>query len=238
MKKIFVDDYIDYDISFWIKRLNIEKNNFSTPPKIIARDNKNFILQIIKNELGFIVIIEPEFKNVFEKYSSDINWSKNIKKRTFLNKLKKILYLQNKHGIHNVGLACDINTFCPVSYNNKSIKVKKVKPGDKYWNNPDEKETERPFKYLIFKEDKDIAQAGVKKNINVLNGNIWSISVGVRKNYRNKGFGKIVTSAIVEDIVKMGGVALWNTNINNIASLSIAESLGFKTFFYYIRINK
>jgi hypothetical protein len=50
--------------------------------------------------------------------------------------------------------------------------------------------------------------------------------------------GKAVSSAVTSEIVNGGGVALWITEADNRASLKIAESLGYKRIFCYIRIPK
>ncbi|HID31189.1 MAG TPA: hypothetical protein EYP19_14490 [Desulfobacterales bacterium] len=50
--------------------------------------------------------------------------------------------------------------------------------------------------------------------------------------------GKAVSSAATSEIVDCGGVALWATEADNRASIKIAEALGYKRIFCYIRIPK
>lgn len=63
----------------------------------------------------------------------------------------------------------------------------------------------------------------------------WFHAVGVwtHANYRNQGLGKAVTSALVEHIASENGVALWNSDVRNIASIKLSRSVGFTE---YLRI--
>lgn len=49
-----------------------------------------------------------------------------------------------------------------------------------------------------------------------------------RSEYRNKGFGKIITSAITRDIVNYGAEALLYVSKNNTIAISVYEKLGYR----------
>jgi ribosomal protein S18 acetylase RimI-like enzyme len=54
-----------------------------------------------------------------------------------------------------------------------------------------------------------------------------AVGVGTHPDYRRRGLGKAVVSALIEHIISEGGVALWSANAKNIASRRLARSVGF-----------
>jgi len=58
----------------------------------------------------------------------------------------------------------------------------------------------------------------------------WQYAVWTRKEYRRRGYGKAVVSAAVEETLKCGKLPLYSTSWENIASRTLAESLGFQFY--------
>lgn len=58
---------------------------------------------------------------------------------------------------------------------------------------------------------------------------IWIIGdVYTRVNYRNKGYGKIVTSAVTKDALNSGAIALLHVEENNLPAIKLYQKIGFK----------
>jgi ribosomal protein S18 acetylase RimI-like enzyme len=54
-----------------------------------------------------------------------------------------------------------------------------------------------------------------------------SLGVTTHPHYRRQGLGKAVVSALVEHVVREGGVALWSCDVLNVPSLRLARAVGF-----------
>ena len=63
-----------------------------------------------------------------------------------------------------------------------------------------------------------------------------AVGVGTHPDHRGKGLGKAVVSALVEHVVSEGGIALWNCDSENAASLALARSVGFVEHLWVLRL--
>jgi len=54
-----------------------------------------------------------------------------------------------------------------------------------------------------------------------------TVGVGTHPDYRRRGLGKAVVSALVEHVISEGGIVLWSANAKNIPSRRLACSVGF-----------
>jgi len=59
-----------------------------------------------------------------------------------------------------------------------------------------------------------------------------AVEVGTRPDYRKRGLGKAVVSALLDHIASEGGVALWNYDVLNFPSLRLARSVGFVEYLW------
>jgi hypothetical protein len=63
----------------------------------------------------------------------------------------------------------------------------------------------------------------------------YAVEVATEEKHRRSGLGKAVVTALTEQIVSEGGVALWNCDINNEASVNLALSCGFTPTAFVMR---
>uniref|UniRef100_A0A7J3KFS4 GNAT family N-acetyltransferase n=1 Tax=Staphylothermus marinus TaxID=2280 RepID=A0A7J3KFS4_STAMA len=80
--------------------------------------------------------------------------------------------------------------------------------------------------YGVYENDKLVGIAGARIKL----PEIWIIgNVFVHPDYRGRGYGKAVTSAITEDAVKSGALAYLQVETTNSIAINIYEKLGYRT---------
>ncbi|MEM1662333.1 MAG: GNAT family N-acetyltransferase [Desulfurococcaceae archaeon] len=80
--------------------------------------------------------------------------------------------------------------------------------------------------YGVYENDKLVGIAGARIKL----PEIWIIgNVFVHPDYRGRGYGKAVTSAITEDAVKSGALAYLQVENTNSIAINIYEKLGYRT---------
>lgn len=93
---------------------------------------------------------------------------------------------------------------------------------DGYWN--EGKYNTRVF--TIFKGDIPVSTSYTMTNSRYA----WEYAVWTREEYRRKGYGKSVLSTAVAETLKCDTLPLYSTSWDNIASIRLAESLGFQFY--------
>ena len=111
----------------------------------------------------------------------------------------------------------DINSFLQI----KDIQGRYIEKSDAY------NMIKKSHYYGVFKDRKlvSIACAYLKTP------EIWVIGdVYTHPDYRNKGYAKIVTSAITRDAVRSGALAMLHVDKDNISAIRVYKRLGYKIF--------
>lgn len=69
---------------------------------------------------------------------------------------------------------------------------------------------------------------------------IKEIGINTLKEYRNLGFAKDACSCAIREITKQGKIPIWSTDVSNIPSQKLAESLGFEKWgeLYSVALNQ
>lgn len=79
--------------------------------------------------------------------------------------------------------------------------------------------------YGIFDNDKLVGVAGTRVRL----PEVWIIGhVFVHPDYRGRGFGKAVTSAVTKDAVSSGATAYLQVEVDNHAAINVYERLGYR----------
>jgi len=94
------------------------------------------------------------------------------------------------------------------------------------------------LKVIVVENGEVIADAFPRHKFGFFEDKPWAMGVYVKPEWRRQGLGKIVSAAATQEVLDLGGLALWNAQADNIGSLSIAKSLGYETVFYQIKMPK
>jgi hypothetical protein len=228
---------------------------FAPIPSILTVNSKSRIaIQIMSCDLGYLVKVLPALENRLKRSVDYIDWKRccetsdgikyllntlgisTSRYRTLTTRKGKNQEEYERLCIHNILLACDRETFIrPESGLERAIKIE---PNHPLWLFPDVGPPERPFMYIVTESGEDIANGTVRRILGIFDDNLWAVGVGVKPECRRQGLGKIVSAAATQEVLALGGLALWNAQADNIGSLSIAKSLGYETVFYQIEIPK
>ena len=133
---------------------------------------------------------------------------------------------------HNLGFACDADTFRPQQP--VPTDIIRVSPDHPLW--PKDPPPGWKFGHIALSDGKEIAESYACHHPGSFGDALWAIGVGVRPEHWRRGLGKAVASCSTQEVVQRGHIALWNTQADNIASARIAESLGYRRTFCQIRI--
>jgi len=238
------------------------KNNFNMYPKLFApippiltvNSKSRIAISIMSCDLGYLVKVLPALENRLKRSVDDIDWKKccetsdgikyllNVlgistsRYRTMTNTKWKNQEEYERLCIHNITLACDRETFIKPEANLED--ALKITPEHPLWPQPELGAPEHPFRYVVVESGEIIAYAFVRHHFGIFDDNLWMMGVGVKPEWRRRGLGKIVSAAATQEVLALGGLALWNAQADNIGSLSIAKSLGYETVFYQIEIPK
>ena len=69
---------------------------------------------------------------------------------------------------------------------------------------------------------------------------IKEIGINTLEGYRNQGFAKDACSCVIGEILKQGKIPIWSTDVSNIPSQKLAETLGFEKWgeWFSITLNR
>ena len=202
------------------KRKEIINNKFHYPIIISFIDNR--------------VIYSVE-KNYYEKFLKDININSMINKEEIKNYIKILLQNQMQHFrikemyrmYKNEGKN-DIDISRVISINNGQKKEYfnsfKIRRDDVYKEKKWKEISKNNFLKGIIKDNK-IVSMGYISNINYGMGNIVIQTI---EDYQNRGYGKMVVEKISQEALKNSILPIYWVENKNIASIKLAESLGFK----------
>ena len=59
---------------------------------------------------------------------------------------------------------------------------------------------------------------------------VQEIGINTRKEYKRRGYAKQACLCAIQEIIRQKKCPLWSTEYGNIASMRLAETLGFKRF--------
>lgn len=202
------------------KRKEIINNKFHYPIIISFIDNR--------------VIYSVE-KNYYENFIKDININSMINKEEIKNYIK--IFLQNKiqhfrikemYRMYKNERRNDIDISKVISINNQQKKEYfnsfKIIRDDVYKEKKWKEISKNNFLNGIIKDNK-IVSMGYISDINYGMGNIVIQTI---EEYQNRGYGKMVVEKISQEALKNGVLAIYWVENKNIASIKLAESLGFK----------
>lgn len=227
---------MEYNL-FWnsyYKYLEIKDNE-----KICLRKRK----EIINNKFHYPIIISfidnrviySVEKNYYEKFLKDININSMINKEEIKNYIKILLQNQMQHFrikemyrmYKNEGKN-DIDISRVISINNGQKKEYfnsfKIRRDDVYKEKKWKEISKNNFLKGIIKDNK-IVSMGYISNINYGMGNIVIQTI---EEYQNRGYGKMVVEKISQEALKNSILPIYWVENKNIASIKLAESLGFK----------
>ena len=202
------------------KRKEIINNKFHYPIIISFIDNR--------------VIYSVE-KNYYEKFLKDININSMINKEEIKNYIKILLQNQMQHFrikemyrmYKNEGKN-DIDISRVISINNGQKKEYfnsfKIRRDDVYKEKKWKEISKNNFLKGIIKDNK-IVSMGYISDINYGMGNIVIQTI---EEYQNRGYGKMVVEKISQEALKNSILPIYWVENKNIASIKLAESLGFK----------
>ena len=117
-------------------------------------------------------------------------------------------------------LYCTCETFTP----RHSAEVVPVSP-----DHPEGKalrERHRGEVFGVFRGQELVSRSSIKAE----SDDAWEIAVTTAEPHRRQGLGASVVSRATEYILAQGKLALYNCDLTNIASLALAESLGYRVF--------
>lgn len=202
------------------KRKEIINNKFHYPIIISFIDNR--------------VIYSVE-KNYYESFIKDININSMINKEEIKNYIK--IFLQNKiqhfrikemYRMYKNESKNDIDISKVISINNQQKKEYfnsfKIIRDDVYKEKKWKEISKNNFLKGIIKDNK-IVSMGYISNINYGMGNIVIQTI---EEYQNRGYGKMVVEKISQEALKNSILPIYWVENKNIASIKLAESLGFK----------
>lgn len=222
---------------FWnsyYKYLEIKDNE-----KICLRKRK----EIINNKFHYPIIISfidnrviySVEKNYYENFIKDININSMINKEEIKNYIK--IFLQNKiqhfrikemYRMYKKESKNDIDISKVISINNQQKKEYfnsfKIIRDDVYKEKKWKEISKNNFLNGIIKDNK-IVSMGYISDINYGMGNIVIQTI---EEYQNRGYGKMVVEKISQEALKNGVLPIYWVENKNIASIKLAESLGFK----------
>jgi RimJ/RimL family protein N-acetyltransferase len=96
-------------------------------------------------------------------------------------------------------------------------------------NHPEGKalrERHRGDVFGVFRGQELISRSSIKTE----SDEAWEVAVTTSEQHRRRGLGASVVSRATEHILASGKLALYNCDVTNIASLRLAESLGYRVF--------
>ena len=202
------------------KRKEIINNKFHYP----------IIISFMNNKMFYSVE-----KNYYEKFLKDININSMINKEEIKNYIKILLQNQMQHFrikemyrmYKNEGKN-DIDISRVISINNGQKKEYfnsfKIRRDDVYKEKKWKEISKNNFLKGIIKDNK-IVSMGYISNINYGMGNIVIQTI---EEYQNRGYGKMVVEKISQEALKNSILPIYWVENKNIASIKLAESLGFK----------
>jgi len=242
MNATLVDRFLEQDMKHYAQLLGVTLDDFRPEPSVFEPQRPEACsLQIARFGEGYAVIVTPTWKEQVTALLQTAPWKDWLDSPGGFDELVAALGLDpldrtprfGPYPTHSIALLCDATRFRP--YEKHAEQVFRITPEHPLWNDPDAA-PKWPFRYVIVEDDKVIAQAIMKHNLDVLDGRTWALGVSVKPKHRRKGYGKAVVSAATEEIVKGGGLALWNTDADNIASLALCQALGYEKFSWRLNI--
>ena len=207
--------------------------------KICLRKRK----EIINNKFHYPIIISfmnnrifySVEKNYYKNFVKDININIMINKKEIKNYIK--ILLQNKmqnfrikemYRMYKNESKNDIDISRVISINNEQKKEYfnsfKIIRDDVYKEKKWKEISKNNFLNGIIKDNK-IVSMGYISNINYGMGNIVIQTI---EEYQNRGYGKMVVEKISQEALKNSILPIYWVENKNIASIKLAESLGFK----------
>lgn len=241
MGSTLVDEFLKHDVEHYAKVLGIAVDEFMVDPSVSeASPSWNFVVQIARLGERSAVVSAPDWKERAEGLVRGAPWKEWLDSSDGLDRFLGALGLghldmSERPGTpdHNIALLCDAARFRP--FDEHADQVVRITPEHPLWNDPDAA-PKWPSKYVIVEEGQIIAQVVMKHNLDVLGGRTWALGVAAKPEHRRKGYGKAVVAAATREIVEGGGLALWNAQGSNLASLALCQSLGYEKFFWLFRV--
>jgi GNAT superfamily N-acetyltransferase len=245
MRNSKITKFEELNAQWWANLFNVEMPmEPSEEPVIICNSGSKYLLQIIRNYSGYTIAADASLYLLIRNIKAEIDLKSITESpegrerlRAYINTKIVNTPLDISCFYHAVGLACDNTTVLEAEENSK--KVMRVKPGDEYWHQGDAP-SEIPFKYAAIEDGKNVAEGMARRltDFESTIGSVWAVGVGVRPEYRRRGYGRAVASAVTKECVGLDGVALWNAEIDNYPSLKICKSLGYREHSWYLFIYK
>ncbi len=210
--------YDDKNSFFCSKNDNFKVNGFMYP-MIISYYKDNVICSLSNEYYGSMKNTFEIDKNVFEieKYLTDF-FSK-ADENFVIQRMKRMSKIKDAN-ISISDVTCISEEYKKFFFNsfihNKDEEYKQLK-----W----EKLQKNKYINGIIKDNK-IVSLGFVSNINCGGANIVIQTV---EEYRNNGYGKKIVEKISQDLLRDGILPIYWVNEKNIASMRLAESIGFQT---------
>lgn len=242
MNATLVERFLEQDILHYAQLLGVRLDDFRAEPSVLAvGPPQESAVEIVRFRERCAVVTAPEWKERMTRLLQEASWKEWLDSPDGLARLLAALGLEamdttaERPGgpVHNIALLCDPAKFRP--YKEHTERIIRITPDHPLWAHPEDA-PEWPFKYVIIEGGQTIAQAIMRHNLEVLDGRTWALGVYVRPEHRRKGYGKAVVSSATGEVVEGGGLALWNAQGHNLASLALCQALGYEKFFWQLRV--
>jgi GNAT superfamily N-acetyltransferase len=243
MSTTLVDEWLTWFRSHSAEELGISPNDFMLEPSVVQPHPPTACsLQVLRLGERCAVAAKPEWRERVTALLKTRPWKEWLDSPQGFDKIVAALDEEpldrtprlGPYPVHSIGWLCDAKRFRP--YAGHADRVVRLTPEHPLWRAPDEAAPERPFAYVIVEEGMVIARASVRYRPEVLEGRTWALGVSVKPQHRRKGYGKAVMSAATREIIEAGGLALWNTEADKLASAGVGEALGYERYRWEVYI--
>ena len=222
----------------------VSPRDFKVEPSVlVAKPGSKWAIQVLSMRDGYLIAASPEYAEPIRRLIEAGEWKRWLRAAEGLDKFLRALGMKDMSTAfresgpsHDVGLLCSRELFNPLQEHAR--RVVRLTREDTLWPGASSGPSEMPFMYAIVKGGSLVARGTVRRNLSVLDGRTWAMGVWVDEPYRRRGYGKAVVSAATKEVVRAGGIALWNAQADNVASIALAESLGYRRYLCYLRIPK
>jgi len=224
------------------------------PPILTVHAESRIAIEVMGCDLGYVVRVLPSLENRLGRSAEDIDWERCCRTsngmaylldtlgisrdrfRTYPATRPKSQQEYERLCVHNIQLMCHRETFTKPEYG--LDRVTRITPEHPHpqWRFWELEPVTRPFGCVVVEDGELIASSAVERKIGLFDGNIWSVAVGVDTEWRRQGIGRLVSAAATEEVLNLGGLACWSTQADNLGSLHIAKSLGYREDHIHITI--
>ena len=194
------------------------------------------ICRIIYNAGKVIISVQNKLLDRLKVYLETIDLKTSLRNPLFYKELLKLFevdpdsytleptdeLIENKHYncIHSLEFVCSKEYFLPFMSVNKITEVHRGDDGFYLEDNFGD------VIYCVYEDGKQVAGSYYRPNQGKYK-NTYAMQVFTRKGFRGKGYATSTASSATADVCEKNGIALWVCQVENQASINIAQRLGY-----------